>query len=74
MLARHQRVMALGAVVSKGWEREVMLEGVGAKRVKTYINQKLISPSLDAQEALAAAGPVIPDLGGLFEDVIMGRV
>lgn len=46
-----------GAVVSEGWEREVKLTGDSAKRVKGFINQKLIYPPGDAEEALVAANP-----------------
>ncbi|KAH6623869.1 hypothetical protein F5144DRAFT_584573 [Chaetomium tenue] len=54
-----------GAVVTKGWEREVELTGAEAKKVKKWINGVLIyPPKADAEEALAAADPVykIPDL------------
>ncbi|KAK3693076.1 hypothetical protein B0T22DRAFT_33478 [Podospora appendiculata] len=49
---------AAGAVIGKGWDRKVLLTGGLAKRVKTYINQKLIYPPLDADKAIAAADPV----------------
>ncbi|KAK3332967.1 hypothetical protein B0T19DRAFT_114059 [Cercophora scortea] len=50
---------AAGAVIGKGWERKVLLSGGLAKKVKAYINQKLIYPPLNADEAIAAAGPVV---------------
>ncbi|KAK1985393.1 hypothetical protein LZ30DRAFT_708565 [Colletotrichum cereale] len=49
-----------GAVVTGGWERKVDMRGDLAKQVKSYINQKLICPPYDAQEALQAADPAGP--------------
>lgn len=50
-----------GAVVGRGWEREVGVTGQRAKKVKEYINGKLIYPPSDASEALDLADPVGPD-------------
>ncbi|KAJ5682918.1 hypothetical protein N7462_006083 [Penicillium macrosclerotiorum] len=49
---------AHGAVVAEGWEREIKLTGDMAKRVKYFINQKLIYPPIDPQEALNEAKQV----------------
>ncbi|KAL4749317.1 hypothetical protein BDW72DRAFT_194946 [Aspergillus terricola var. indicus] len=47
-----------GAVVAGGWARDsIKVSGDLAKRVKCYINQQLIHPPKDAQEALGLAGP-----------------
>ncbi|EFQ32759.1 hypothetical protein CGRA01v4_09299 [Colletotrichum graminicola] len=59
-----------GAVVTGGWERKVDMQGDSAKRVKGYINQKLIYPPSDAQEALEAADPARPDSDELLKQVI----
>jgi NADH dehydrogenase FAD-containing subunit len=48
---------AWGAVVTAGWHREVKLSGDAAKSVKTFINQKLIYPPQNAEDALSAANP-----------------
>jgi len=48
---------AWGTVISYGWDREVMFTGDVAKKVKRYINQKLIYPPEIAREALALAQP-----------------
>lgn len=50
-----------GAVVGRGWEREVGVTGQRAKKVKEHINGKLIYPPSDASEALDLADPVGPD-------------
>ncbi|MBE3046861.1 FAD-dependent oxidoreductase, partial [Candidatus Bathyarchaeota archaeon] len=54
-----------GAVVTKGWDREVVLTGEEAKKVKQWINTSLIYPPQDGAEALAAADPKweVPELG-----------
>ncbi|KAH8773732.1 hypothetical protein F5883DRAFT_455081 [Diaporthe sp. PMI_573] len=52
---------AYGAVIGRGWEREVRATGQRAKKVKEYINRKLIYPPGDASEALNLADPVGPD-------------
>ncbi|KAJ5127823.1 hypothetical protein N7448_008602 [Penicillium atrosanguineum] len=59
-----------GAVISGGWERNIKLTGDSAKRVKCFINQKLIYPPGDTQEALAAANPIGPDSDQLFEQML----
>lgn len=47
-----------GAVVTSGWDREVVLTGAEAKKVKGWINGTLIyPPKADAEVALAAADP-----------------
>jgi NADH dehydrogenase FAD-containing subunit len=59
-----------GAVISGGWDRKVKFTGDVAKRVKCYINQQLIYPPNDAQEALALANPNWPDSDQLFEQML----
>lgn len=59
-----------GVVIGRGWEREVSLTGDRAKRVKEYINRKLIYPPVDASEALNLANPVGPDSDELFEHIL----
>ena len=59
-----------GAMISGGWEREIKLTGDLAKRVKCFINQKLIYPPCDGQEALTAANPIGPDSDQLFEQLL----
>lgn len=59
-----------GAVIGRGWEREVSLTGDRAKRVKEYINRKLIYPPDDALEALELATPVGPDSDELLEHIL----
>lgn len=46
-----------GAVVTRGWEREIWLTGSDAKNMKVAINGNLIYPPADAAAALAAADP-----------------
>ncbi|KAI4596383.1 hypothetical protein KJ359_005513 [Pestalotiopsis sp. 9143b] len=48
---------AWGAVVTGGWQREIKLLGNEAKSVKTFINQKLIYPPQNVEDALSAADP-----------------
>lgn len=63
---------ASGAVITRGWEREVKVTGDAAKKVKTYINQQLIYPPLDAGEAVAASDPAAyPDTGELFDQMLV---
>jgi NADH dehydrogenase len=52
---------AWGALYTEGWERQVVLEGAAAKRVKQTINCVRIYPprSGDADAILAAAAPVV---------------
>lgn len=59
-----------GAVIGRGWEREVSLTGDRAKRVKEYINRKLIYPPMDVLEALNLANPIGPDSDELFEHIL----
>ncbi|WP_322056453.1 NAD(P)/FAD-dependent oxidoreductase [Paraburkholderia sp. J63] len=48
-----------GAVYTEGWEREVKLQGVEAKKLKHQINSEWIyPPRADRAEALAAADPL----------------
>lgn len=56
-----------GAVIGRGWEREVSLTGDRAKKVKEYINRKLIYPPDDASEALNLANPLGFDSDELLE-------
>lgn len=50
-----------GAVIGQGWERKVRATGQSAKKVKEYINRKLIYPPDDVSQALELADPVGPD-------------
>ncbi|KAG8161958.1 hypothetical protein KVR01_007723 [Diaporthe batatas] len=50
-----------GAVIGRGWGREVGVTGQRAKRVKEHINRNLIYPPSDASQALDLADPVGPD-------------
>lgn len=61
---------AWGTVISQGWERDVKLTGDLAKRVKCYINQKLIYPPEDLKEAIGMANPIGPDSDALFEQLL----
>ncbi|KAM0425687.1 hypothetical protein ACHAPT_008934 [Fusarium lateritium] len=61
---------AWGAVVSGGWDREVKIAGDLAKRAKSYINQKLIYPPKNVNEAIMAANPVMPDSDELFKTIL----
>ncbi|KAJ5120484.1 FAD-dependent pyridine nucleotide-disulfide oxidoreductase [Penicillium bovifimosum] len=59
-----------GALVASGWNRDgIKLSGDIAKRVKSYINQKLIYPPDNIQEALRLADPVTLDSDRLFEEL-----
>ncbi|KAK7408075.1 hypothetical protein QQX98_009790 [Neonectria punicea] len=63
---------AWGAVITRGWGREVLVTGESAKRVKTYINQKLINPPHDAEEAIAISDPSpYPDGDELFDQLLV---
>ncbi|KAH7311595.1 hypothetical protein B0I35DRAFT_438414 [Stachybotrys elegans] len=46
-----------GAVVTKGWDREIMFTGSKAKYIKSQINQKLIYPPTTAEQAFAESKP-----------------
>ncbi|PYI32748.1 FAD/NAD(P)-binding domain-containing protein [Aspergillus indologenus CBS 114.80] len=59
-----------GAVISGGWERRVQMSGEMAKRVKCYINQKLIYPPEDAYDALRAADPTGPGSDELLQQIL----
>ncbi len=60
-----------GAVIGRGWQRDIMLEGDLAKKVKNYINGTLIYPPTDASEALAAADPSLyGDSDQLFKQMV----
>lgn len=59
-----------GAVIGRGWEREVSVTGARAKKVKEYINRKLIYPPDDASEALDLANPAVSDSDGLLEQIL----
>ncbi|KAK2771034.1 FAD-dependent pyridine nucleotide-disulfide oxidoreductase [Colletotrichum kahawae] len=61
---------AWGAVIGEGWERKVKMYGDLAKRIKTYINQTLIYPPVDAKEALAMASPLGQDSDELFKTML----
>ncbi|PHH62370.1 hypothetical protein CDD81_7166 [Ophiocordyceps australis] len=60
-----------GAVIARGYDRkEILLTGLDAKKVKSYINQKLIYPPTIAEEAIVAADPDCPDSDELFAMLI----
>jgi NADH dehydrogenase FAD-containing subunit len=59
-----------GAVVTRGWEREVLITGEIAKKGKNYINQRLIYPPSDAREAIQAAGPAPHDTEEVFAQIL----
>ncbi|OJJ52354.1 hypothetical protein ASPSYDRAFT_83111 [Aspergillus sydowii CBS 593.65] len=64
---------AWGALVAGGWERgSIKASGDIAKRVKSYINQTLIYPPDNVQDALALADPAGPDSDQLFEQLFRG--
>ncbi|KAJ5651792.1 hypothetical protein N7507_009218 [Penicillium longicatenatum] len=58
-----------GAVISAGWDRELNISGAEAKKVKCFINQRLIYPPGDVEQALAQANPILPDSDELFRQV-----
>ncbi|KAL0936184.1 uncharacterized protein CTRU02_208399 [Colletotrichum truncatum] len=59
-----------GAVIGRGWEREVKFSGAPAKRVKGYINGTLIYPPNNADEAIEKANPVGPGSDELLKRVL----
>ncbi|KAI5460146.1 hypothetical protein BGZ63DRAFT_359564 [Mariannaea sp. PMI_226] len=62
---------AWGAVITRGWDRKVLITGDIAKQVKTYINQSLIYPPKTAEEAIAGADPLAYPAGPeLFDQMI----
>jgi NADH dehydrogenase FAD-containing subunit len=62
------------AVVAGGWQRDtVIVSGAAAKKVKCYINQRLIYPAENATDALISAHPVTSDLSNsdkLFDQLL----
>ncbi len=44
-----------GAVLTRGWQRDVLKSGREAKPIKVFINQKVIYPPIDDHAALLAA-------------------
>lgn len=61
---------AWGTVISEGWNREVKMTGDLAKKVKCFINQKLIYPPDTAEEAMTMANPIGPDSDELFQQIL----
>ncbi|CAI6098897.1 unnamed protein product [Clonostachys chloroleuca] len=60
-----------GAVLTSGWERQVMVTGAVAKQVKTQINQYLIyPPKAHGKNALAEAVPQSPNFLGSFNTLL----
>lgn len=59
-----------GAVIGKGWKREVLVAGGQAKKVKEYINQTLIYPPDSFEDAIASANPMGPGSDGLIKQVL----
>ncbi|KAJ4322851.1 hypothetical protein N0V84_004615 [Fusarium piperis] len=49
-----------GAVISRGWDRDEQITGDLAKRGKTHINQKVIYPPENVDDAIVAADPATP--------------
>ncbi|KAK6222252.1 hypothetical protein LQW54_000952 [Pestalotiopsis sp. IQ-011] len=62
---------AWGAVVTGGWQREIKLLGNEAKSVKIFINQKLIYPPQNVEEALSAAGPQGADSDEILAQMLL---
>ncbi len=60
---------AWGAVLTKGWTREVLATGPAAKAIKGRINSQLIYPPADRESILAAAIPTVMD-----EDTFTKRI
>ncbi|KAH7123101.1 hypothetical protein EDB81DRAFT_913242 [Dactylonectria macrodidyma] len=62
---------AWGAVITRGWEREVKVTGGAAKKAKTYINQTLIYPPQSAEQAMVESDPLLyPDGDELFDQML----
>lgn len=61
---------AYGSVIAGGWEKKIRLTGDLAKKVKQFINQKVIYIPDDIEEALAMANPIAPDSDALFQSMI----
>ena len=49
-----------GAVVTRGWDRQIWMTGAEAKQLKVMINSKLIYPPVGREAAFAAANPAQP--------------
>ncbi|WP_114941189.1 NAD(P)/FAD-dependent oxidoreductase [Mucilaginibacter endophyticus] len=49
------------ALFTRGWERALELTGSDASKVKTFINTQLIYPPADAEDAVTASYPEIPE-------------
>ncbi|KAL5333419.1 pyridine nucleotide-disulfide oxidoreductase family protein [Aspergillus crustosus] len=64
---------AWGTVIAKEWERNVAMQGDLAKKVKGFINQRLIYPPAGVEEAIKLADPVPEDSLRLW-DVILQAV
>ncbi|KAF3387479.1 NADH dehydrogenase-like protein [Penicillium rolfsii] len=62
---------AFGAVVCEGWDRNIKVTGEMAKRVKCFINQKVIYPPNDSQEALNEAKPIELNGAQLLEQIFL---
>jgi NADH dehydrogenase FAD-containing subunit len=59
-----------GAVFTNGWDREVKLTGMMAKKVKKMINQKMIYPPQSAAKALGLAEPsAVEGTSGIFRQL-----
>ncbi|KAH7323154.1 pyridine nucleotide-disulfide oxidoreductase family protein [Stachybotrys elegans] len=52
-----------GAIFTSGWDMQVKYSGAVAKQSKRYINQKVLYPPTDADEALRVSDPTIPSEG-----------
>ncbi|RGP64687.1 pyridine nucleotide-disulfide oxidoreductase family [Fusarium sporotrichioides] len=61
-----------GALLARGWERDVKMTGDVAKQVKRYINQKLIVLPEDAMEAMEAAEPASYSMESLYKTISQG--
>ncbi|KAH7129558.1 hypothetical protein B0J13DRAFT_564257 [Dactylonectria estremocensis] len=62
---------AWGAVITRGWDREVKVTGATAKKAKTYINQTLIYPPQSAEQAMAESDPLLyPDGDAFFDQML----
>ncbi|KAL3486709.1 pyridine nucleotide-disulfide oxidoreductase family protein [Aspergillus germanicus] len=61
---------AWGTVICLGWEREVKYTGDVAKRVKGFINQTLIYPPGDLEQAMGLADPLPEDSERLFGRIL----
>ena len=48
-----------GAVLTQGWDRQVLMTGAEAKAIKRQINEALIYPPTSRAAALVAADPAL---------------